>query len=170
MDQGISNNRRPGFSILLFAALMMAFGGCTFEPTQKKNAEVLADIDRDIERVKSTLLDMWDAIERGDIDRYARHIHPDFTQFGENDSVLRIGKEAEVEAIASWISNSAGIHTEMERPRISMRGDVAWIVYYWKDRGVTGGEPFNSQGKSTRIFVKEKDRWLCIHGHYTLLP
>ena len=30
--------------------------------------------------------------------------------------------------------------------------------------------PHGSTGKSTRIFVKENGRWLCIHGHYTLRP
>ena len=24
--------------------------------------------------------------------------------------------------------------------------------------------------KSTRIFVKEDGKWLCIHGHYTAVP
>ena len=31
------------------------------------------------------------------------------------------------------------------------------------------GERGTSRGKSTRIFVKENGRWLCIHGHYTLV-
>ena len=29
---------------------------------------------------------------------------------------------------------------------------------------------FTQFGKSTRIFVRENGRWLCIHGHYTALP
>jgi hypothetical protein len=37
---------------------------------------------------------MWDAIEKEDIDRYAEFIHPDYTQFGENDSILLEGKTA----------------------------------------------------------------------------
>jgi ketosteroid isomerase-like protein len=44
---------------------------------------------------------------------------------------------------------------------------VAWITYYWTDGGLLDGKPFSSRGKSTRIFVKEGGRWLCIHGHYT---
>ena len=34
----------------------------------------------DLEAVKSTLVAMWDAIERGDADAYAGFIHPEFTQ------------------------------------------------------------------------------------------
>ncbi|WP_420322923.1 YybH family protein [Flagellimonas sp.] len=119
--------------------------------------------------IKTTLITMWDAIEQGDVERYARYVHDDFTQFGETDSILRIGKAAEVEGIEEWIKNSTGIHTEMDEPLITINGNVAWITYYWRDEGITDGVPFNSRGKSTRIFVKEGDKWLCIHGHNTLL-
>ena len=122
------------------------------------------------EEVKTTLINMWDAIEKEDIELYASYIHPDFTQFGESDPKLRIGRETEVNGTNEWIKNSSNIHTEMEEPIVIIKDSVAWIIYYWKDSGTTNGEAFSSRGKSTRIFVKEKGRWLCIHGHYTLLP
>ncbi|NNC69820.1 MAG: nuclear transport factor 2 family protein [Flavobacteriaceae bacterium] len=125
---------------------------------------------KDSEQIKSVLIDMWDAIEKGDIERYASYIHPDFTQFGEYDSVLRSGKQAEVKAIKNWIENSTPIHTEMRDPRVTITGNTAFITYYWSDSGSTDGKAFATQGKSTRIFVKENGKWLCIHGHYTLLP
>lgn len=121
------------------------------------------------EEIKNTLTQMWDAIEKEDIERYARYVHPEFTQFGETDSILSIGKEAEVNGIKNWIKNSSNIHTEMIDPIVTIRGNTAWIVYYWSDHGLTNGIPFASKGKSTRIFVKENGKWLCIHGHYTLL-
>lgn len=122
------------------------------------------------ETIKKTLTSMWDAIEKKDIERYASYIHPDFTQFGETDSVLRKGKEAEVKGISDWMKHTSNVHTEMYDPIISVRGKVAWITYYWSDGGTNDGKPFTSRGKSTRLFVKENDQWLCIHGHYTLLP
>lgn len=128
------------------------------------------NVKKDQESIKQTLTSMWMAIENGDIDSYATYIHPDFTQFGETDPVLRIGKEAEVAGIASWLESASDIHTEMIEPRITVNGNTAWIVYYWSDRGMTDGKEFTSRGKSTRIFVKEDGKWLCIHGHYTLLP
>ncbi len=127
-------------------------------------------IKEEEEAIKQTLVDMWSAIENKDISKYASFVHPDFTQFGETDSVLRVGKTAEVKGIQSWIENSENIHTEMEDPKITIKNNVAWIVYYWKDHGTTNGEAFSTRGKSTRIFVKEKGKWLCIHGHYTSLP
>jgi ketosteroid isomerase-like protein len=129
-----------------------------------------SSIPKDKEAIKQTLTAMWDAIEKEDIERYASYIHPDFTQFGETDTVLRVGKESEVNGIRSWIQESSNIHTEMIDPIVTVKGNTAWIVYYWKDHGTTNGKPFATRGKSTRIFVKENDRWLCIHGHYTLLP
>jgi len=122
------------------------------------------------EEIKKTLTAMWKAIELEDMEAYASYIHPDFTQFGETDSILRVGKEAELKGIAGWIDEASDIQTEMLEPRVTVRGDVAWIVYYWKDHGITDTGAFSTTGKSTRIFVKENDSWLCIHGHYTLLP
>ncbi len=142
--------------------------GCVPEENTSLNTTI--DHSQEKEAIKSTLIKMWDAIEKGDLERYASYVHPDFTQFGENDPVLKTGKEAEVEEVGQWIKNSTDIHTEMEEPLVTIRGDVAWILYYWRDHGVTDGQSFASRGKSTRIFVKEEGSWLCIHGHYTLLP
>ena len=122
------------------------------------------------QEIRKTLIDMWHAIEKNDLDSYTRYIHPDFTKFGETDPVLLVGKAAEVESIKNWLQNSSDIHTEMIDPKVTVKGDVAWITYYWSDKGLTSGQVFTSKGKSTRIFVKENNKWLCIHGHYTLLP
>jgi len=128
------------------------------------------DVQQQEEEVKNTLIKMWDAIEKEDIELYASYIHPEFTQFGESDPELKIGRETEINGTSEWIKNSKNIHTEMEDPLVVVKDSVAWITYYWKDHGTTNGEAFASRGKSTRIFVKEKGKWLCIHGHYTLLP
>lgn len=124
----------------------------------------------DAEQVKATLTAMWEAIERGDAEAYAQYVHPDFTQFGESDVYLTQGKDIEVESIRDYVERASSVHTEMHQPIVTVRGDVAWIVYYWTDSGVIDGERFTSRGKSTRIFVKEKGRWLSIHGHYTAVP
>lgn len=122
------------------------------------------------DEVIATLEAMWAAIEAGDSEAYARHIHPDFTQFGENDPYLATGKALEVRSIEDYLLRARDVHTEMHQPSVTVRGDVAWITYYWTDAGWSGGERFTSRGKSTRIFVREEGRWLCIHGHYTAVP
>ena len=45
------------------------------------------------EEIKAVLVDMWDALEQGDLERYASHVHDDFTSFGETDRYLNEGKE-----------------------------------------------------------------------------
>lgn len=117
-----------------------------------------------------TLEAMWAAIEDGDVERYASFVHPDFSQFGENDTYLAEGKALEVASIADYVRRATGVHTDMHQPDVTVRGDVAWITYYWTDHGYVGGERFSTRGKSTRIFVREDARWLCIHGHYTAVP
>ena len=121
-------------------------------------------------QIIETLTQMWDAIEREDLADYAEFLHPDFTAFGENDTYLAEGKDLELRGYAEYLARADGVHTEMHQPQVTVRGDVAWITYYWTDYGVSGGERFSSRGKSTRIFVRESGRWLCIHGHYTAVP
>ena len=120
------------------------------------------------QEVKSTLVAMWAAIEREDIDEYASYLHEDFTAFGEGDTYLAEGKELEIRSIRDWLMRVQNVHTEMHQPEVTIRGDVAWITYYWSDWGYyNDGSRYTSTGKSTRIFVRENGRWLCIHGHYT---
>lgn len=132
--------------------------------------KVSASAENEKDQVKQTLIAMWEAIEDEDLAKYASFVHPDFTQFGETDSVLRVGKEAELKGVESWIEEFDDIQTEMIDPKITVKDNVAWIVYYWSDKSNSKGKDYSSRGKSTRIFVKENERWLCIHGHYTLLP
>lgn len=117
--------------------------------------------------VQETLVAMWAAIERGDLDAYASYLHPDYTAFGESDPFLAAGKELEIRGMRDYLGRAQNVHTEMHQPVITVRGNVAWIVYYWTDRGIVNGERQTSRGKSTRIFVREGTRWLCIHGHFT---
>ncbi|WP_419949813.1 DUF4440 domain-containing protein [Candidatus Palauibacter sp.] len=122
------------------------------------------------QEILDTLTAMWAAIEAGDLDAYAQHLHPDFTAFGENDVYLAEGRDLEVRSYGDYLTRARDVHTEMHQPQVTIRGDVAWITYYWTDSGYIGEERFTSRGKSTRIFVREGDRWLCIHGHYTAVP
>lgn len=128
------------------------------------------DVEKQKQAVISTLIEMWAAIENEDIERYAAFIHPDFTAFGENDTYLTEGKELEIRNVRSWLESADNVHTEMHNPQVTIIGNVAWIAYYWTDSGISYGKPFATQGKSTRIFVLQEGRWLCIHGHYTLVP
>lgn len=125
---------------------------------------------RDVEDVKATLAQMWSAIEAGDVERYATFVHADFTQFGETDAYLSEGKGMEVRSMTEYLQRAKGVHTDMHNAQVTVRGDVAWVTYYWTDGGMTDGKRTSSRGKSTRIFVRENGRWLCIHGHYTLAP
>lgn len=139
---------------VVIAALPAVAAG---QPTQAK----------DVADITAALVAMWGAIEKGDVDRYATYVHPSFTSFGENDTYLTEGKDTEVRNYRAYLQRASGVHTDMHQPVIIVRGDTAWITYYWTDAGTIEGKRFTSRGKSTRIFVREGGRWLCIHGHYT---
>jgi len=150
---------------LLPAALLLLLALPTASWAQGTSAPA-----RDADEVRATLTQMWAAIEAGDAERYATFVHPDFTQFGETDAYLSEGKPMEVRSMTDYLQRAKGVRTDMHNSQVTVRGAVAWITYYWTDAGTIQGKPFSSRGKSTRIFVKENGRWLCIHGHYTLAP
>ena len=124
----------------------------------------------DKEAVISTLVAMWDALEHADLDRYASYLHIGFTSFGEEDTYLNSGKDYEVRSYANYLKHAKNLHTDMHQPEVTVRGDVAWITYYWTESADVDGKHVSSRGKSTRIFVRDNGRWLCIHGHYTYAP
>ncbi|MDH3222130.1 MAG: DUF4440 domain-containing protein [Gemmatimonadota bacterium] len=151
------------WDVLAVCGAVVGMLAMTTAPAAAQNEEVVA------QEIRSVLVDMWDAIEKEDLERYASHLHPDFTSFGETDLYLNEGKDYDVRAYTDYLTRVDGVHTEMHQPAVTVRGDVAWITYYWTDAGTrANGERFSSRGKSTRIFVRESGRWLCIHGHYTL--
>ena len=143
------------FSYLVIAAFFL----CNAQAYAQKEVE---------EEIKNTLYEMWASIEKNDINKYAGYIHPDYTSFGENDVYRKEGKRIEIDGIRNWLSESSNVHTDMHQPLVTVKGDVAWITYYWTDHGDNNdGTTFSTRGKSTRIFVKENGEWLCIHGHFT---
>ncbi len=126
----------------------------------------LAD-ETDKQAIKDTLVAMWAAIEKGDVDAYASYIHPDFTAFGENAPYLKSGKGKEISSYRDYLKRSHDVHTDMHQAEVTVIGNVGWITYYWTDVGYSDQGRFTSRGKSTRIFVKKDGRWLSRHGHYT---
>jgi len=130
---------------------------------------VSADPQKDAQDIRAAIVSMWAAVERSDVDGYLEHVHPDYTLFGENDIYLQSGKALERASYMDYLSRYKGIRTFMHQPQFHVRGDTAWVTYYWSDSGFSreNGERFTTQGKSTRIFVKVNEKWLCIHGHFT---
>lgn len=129
----------------------------------------------DEQDIKDVVIAMWDAVEDGDVERYLTHVHPDYTLFGEGDLFRQDGKALERNSYTDYLGRVRDVKTFMHQPDVVVRGDTAWITYYWSDsgyysQGAREGERFTSQGKSTRIFVREDGQWLCIHGHFTSTP
>ena len=134
------------------------------------NANTNNSDTNDQEEVKVTLTSMWKAIEDNNAELYASYIHPEYTCFGENDVYLVSGKDKEVTNMKIWLKSVENVHTDMHQPQVEIVGNIAWITYYWTDSGVDNGKNFSSRGKSTRIFIKENEKWLCIHAHFTAVP
>lgn len=152
--------------IVLFAFFSLIIGGPAF-----------AQDKTDTEIIKQNVINMWAAQEARDVPAYLTYIHDDYTVFGEGDVYIQAGKAKEKASYEDYLGRVTGLKTFMHQPEVHVRGNTAWITYYWSDsgysttRGTNGqrikGERFTSTGKSTRIFVKENGIWLNIHSHFT---
>ncbi|MET1254462.1 YybH family protein [Aliikangiella maris] len=123
--------------------------------------------ENDKQIIIDNIFSMWKAVEQGDLDNYIKYFHKDYTLFGEGDAYLRKGKSNEKVDIGDYLKRAKNVRTMMHHPEVIIRGDTAWITYYWSDSGYMNNQRFTSRGKSTRIFVKENGQWLCIHSHFT---
>ncbi|MBV1908767.1 MAG: nuclear transport factor 2 family protein [Kangiellaceae bacterium] len=130
-------------------------------------SNALASEKTDQAQIIDNIHSMWKAVESNNLKSYMKYIHPDYTLFGEGDAYLHRGKDKEAIDIGDYLGRVEGVRTFMHQPEVIVKGDTAWITYYWSDAGYLSGERFTSRGKSTRIFVKEKGQWLCIHSHFT---
>jgi ketosteroid isomerase-like protein len=122
------------------------------------------------EQIIDNVHSMWKAVETNNLNAYLKHIHPDYSVFGESDVYLHQGKDKEAIDYGDYLGRVEGVRTFMHQPQVIIRGDTAWITYHWNDAGYSSGKRFTSRGKATRIFVKEKGQWLCIHSHFTAVP
>jgi len=113
---------------------------------------------------------MWKAVETDNLKAYLKHIHPDYSVFGEGDVYLHQGKDKEAIDYGDYLGRVKDVRTFMHQPVVTVKGNSAWITYHWNDAGYSSGKRFTSRGKATRIFVKEKGQWLCIHSHFTSVP
>ncbi|MBT8140887.1 MAG: nuclear transport factor 2 family protein [Gammaproteobacteria bacterium] len=144
------------YKIITFLFVLMAF-------TVNLSAKPATNADL----IKSNVIAMWAAVEKGDVEEYLKYVHDDYTVFGESDTYLQSGKDKERASYADYLMRAKNVRTFMHQPEFHIRGNTAWMTYYWTDSGTINGERFTSRGKSTRIFVKENGQWLCIHGHFT---
>ena len=144
--------------LLSVALILLAFSH-NLQANQTDQQQIIANIHA-----------MWKAVETDNLKAYLKHIHPDYSVFGEGDAYLHQGKDKEAIDYADYMRRSEGVRTFMHQPKVTVKGDTAWVTYYWSDAGYISGKRFTSRGKSTRIFVKENEQWLCIHSHFTELP
>jgi len=143
--------------------LAILFGSVLFTNASNANQSVQ---DQIIDNVHS----MWKAVETNNLKAYLKHIHPDYSVFGEADVYLHQGKDKEAIDYGDYLGRVEAVRTFMHQPLVIIRGDTAWITYHWNDAGYSSGKRFTSRGKATRIFVKENGQWLCIHSHFTAVP
>ena len=136
------------------------------------SVSVFADKDSVEQEIIGTQVAMWAAIEAEDVARYASYVHPDYTAFNETATEIMVGRDKEIASVTGWVSRYDEIKTWMRDARVTVVGDMAVLSYIWEDTSIhtESGTHESSTGKSTRIFKREGDKWLCLHAHFTYIP
>jgi ketosteroid isomerase-like protein len=59
----------------------------------------------------------------------------------------------------------------IDEARGALQADQAWVAAPWDSLGVRpDGTTFRRAGRLTIVFVRDTDRWLAAHTHFSLTP
>ncbi|MEO6263639.1 MAG: DUF4440 domain-containing protein [Luteimonas sp.] len=95
-------------------------------------------------------------------------IADDYTEFNGDVPTLLEGKALASRFYeASLQSGDKGLVSEMVNPHVQVYGDTAILAYNYA--GVTkgsDGKMHNNFAKSTRVYVRQNDRWMLVHANF----
>jgi uncharacterized protein (TIGR02246 family) len=163
--------------LLLLAAELFCSATAEAQKKKKKNDTSVVEAseksltplpdDRAIDLVISEMLGAW---QIGDLER----LH----KFYADDVVVVSG--AWEPPVTGWDNYAKAYQRQRERTQrvtmdrtntlIRVLGNTSWASYQWQFSGVVDGTPMVARGQTTLVLEKQKDRWMIIHNHTSLIP
>jgi ketosteroid isomerase-like protein len=109
------------------------------------------------EQIKQLERDRQDAFIRGDIARIDRDTADDYTTINGSGAIS--DKPRMMKSLASGRTKVLAVSLEDLAARVY--GDVAVLTGIYRDLNVTGGVETRVNARFTRVFVRERGRWLA---------
>jgi SnoaL-like domain/Domain of unknown function (DUF4405) len=74
--------------------------------------------------------------------------------------------------LKTMYNNFSNRQLSMEEPTIRVRGNTAWVDFYWDFKATwsKNQEPFTLKGRESQILLKDKDKWKIVQIHYSGMP
>lgn len=157
--------KRP-FLTIVFVLLLCFVGGCEKSDTRDA-AELSANIEKDIEAIKSLLAQNEKMISSEDLDGWINQFTDDAVFLPPNTSIRR-GKE-EGREFARPFFEQLDMEFDITVDEIEVHGDLAFARWSFIGRNtpIVGGEATHSSGKEIWILRRQPDHsWKCSHIIY----
>ena len=115
--------------------------------------------------VEATVASIYDALQRGDMDAFAEHLHDDVTMIGTDPNEWWFGKDDAVRGYGEQArALGGGITIEPGEIQALAAGDVGW--YEGRLAFVIKGERVHA--RDTGVLVREDGVWRLIQNHFSL--
>jgi ketosteroid isomerase-like protein len=122
--------------------------------------------DRAIDLAISEMLGAW---QIGDLERLHKHYAEDVVVVsGAWEPPVR-GWENYAKAYQRQRERTQGVVVERTNTYIKVAGNVGWGSYQWDFRAMVDGTQGTWRGHTTLILEKQKERWMIVHNHTSLV-
>jgi hypothetical protein len=94
----------------------------------------------------------------------------DYTEFNGDYPTLLVGKDVATR-MAAVVPYDRAMYSDMQNARVQVYGDTAILTYNFA--GIRAGADTKSKpsiAKSTRVYVKQGDKWMLVHANFAPVP
>jgi len=114
----------------------------------------------------------WAAEMQHDAAAAVKNVAPEYTEFNGDFATRLEGRDLTARLSAADFKNSGKLlAAEMINPKVQLYGNVAILSYNYV--GVTqdkDGKNEPTRAKSTRVYVKQGNDWMLVHGNFAADP
>jgi ketosteroid isomerase-like protein len=122
--------------------------------------------DRAIDLVISQMLGAW---QIGDLAALHKDYADDVAVVSGAWEPPVIGWDNYAKAYQRQRDRTQNVVLDRTNTYIKVVGNVGWASYQWEFRGLVDGASMTARGQTTLILQKQKDRWVILHNHTSLV-
>ena len=99
-------------------------------------------------------------------DQQNAQLAADYTEFNGDFPTLIVGKTM-ADRMLAITPNDKAVYSDMQNARVQVYGDTAILTYNFAGlRRAADGKVAPSLAKSSRVYVKQGDKWMLVHANF----
>ncbi len=103
----------------------------------------------------------------GKIDRVVAHFHPRVVGFSSTRQERISGRAAMKTTFYYYLVASPHLKYSVAKPQVQVHDGVAVATFNWTVELGRGRVSHAIHGRGTHVFVRERDKWMIIHEHFS---